>query len=127
MIPMFKSVLVTKKIVVTLFVFLGFTLGCTHGHCPDPKAKVKPKAERIWVYKYDQSKQCDLKPGISLESMQKDFNEMKIQVYDSKKQYDGLMRIQACGAFTGLANLFLISIEDLDKANSRGYQQWDFN
>lgn len=109
-----------------LFVF-NLLMACTHGHCPQTNTSTKdPKATKVWVYKYDQSKQCDKKPGTSIEVMLKDFKDMSITVYESKKQYDGLMRIQACGAFTGLANVFLIQKEDLNKAVSRGYQTWDF-
>ena len=111
--------------ILSIVGFIGL-LGCTHGYCPDPLTKRKPKVSNVWVYKYDQSKQCDTKPGVSIEDMMKDFNDLKVTVLESKKQFDGLMRIQACGAFTGMANMFLISKEDFDKASSRGYQRWDF-
>lgn len=100
--------------------------GCTTGHCPNPKSKNAPTSSKVWVYKYDQSKQCDKTEGTTIEVMMKDFKDMAVTVYESKKEYDGLMRIQACGAYTGLANLFLIEKEDLAKVTNRGFQQWDF-
>ncbi len=109
-----------------LIFFFNAVVACTHGHCPQEKTKNQPKTSKVWVYKYDQSKQCDLKPGTSLEVMSADFKTMNVTVYESKKKYDGLMRIQACGAFTGLANLFLIEKSDLEKVESRGFQLWDF-
>jgi hypothetical protein len=113
--------------VVIPLLFFNFLLACTHGHCPQTNRSTKdPKATKIWVYKYDQSKQCDKKPGTAIEVMLKDFKAMSVTVFESKKQYDGLMRIQACGAFTGLANVFLIQKDDLNKVISRGYQTWDF-
>lgn len=111
--------------IIFLFVFL-YLAGCTHGHCPDPRTKNSPKVTKVWVYKYDQSKQCDKVEGIPVEKMLVDFKDMGVVVFESKKQYDGLTRIQACGAFTGLANMFYIKTDDLDKVTSRGFQKWDF-
>ncbi len=114
-----------SKVIIILLSLLSLN-ACTHGHCPDPLDKNKKITDRVWVYKYDQSKQCGVNKGVELTKMQKDFDKMGVDVFESKKQYDGLMRIQACGAFTGLANMFLIKKTDLNKVTSRGYQQWDF-
>lgn len=108
---------------VIIFLFLN---ACTHGHCPNPLTKGKKVESKIWVYKYDKSKQCSSTAGVSIESMLNEFKIMDVKVYESQKKYDGLLRIQACGAFTGLANMFLIQKTDLDKVASRGFQQWDF-
>lgn len=110
-----------------LFIFIFFIIsGCTHGHCNKSKTAPNKAVTKVWVYKYDQSKQCQEKSGLELTSMAKDFDDLKINVYDSKKSYDGLSRMQVCGAFTGMANLFLIDISNLEKAGSRGYLKWDF-
>jgi len=111
---------------VYFIVFALILTSCTHGHCPNPLNKNQKVASKIWIYKYDQSKQCEPNQGVAISEMQKDLNEMKIKVFETKKQYDGLMRIQACGAFTGMANMFLIKSTDLNKATSRGFLQWDF-
>jgi hypothetical protein len=103
-----------------------YLAGCVHGHCQSSANKSKSKISRVWVYKYDQSKQCQKTAGLSLESMALELKEINVSVFESKKEYDGLMRIQACGAFTGLANKYLIKKEDLDKVTNRGFLQWDF-
>lgn len=116
-----------KRLNLSLFLIIFFLLSaCTTGHCPPKGSKATSTKSKVWVYKYDQSKQCQRTEGISLELMTKELADHKIYVHESKKEYDGLMRVQVCGAYTGLANLFLINISDIDKALAQGFQQWDF-
>ncbi len=121
---MVKQTFKTMKLLLILA--LGFLTGCMTGHCPPKGSKKVPEATKSWVYKYDQSKQCQKTEGLSLESMSKELSELKIFIFESKKKYDGLMRVQVCGAYTGQANLYLINSTDLDKAQANGFQLWDF-
>lgn len=116
-----------KTLKLFIFLIIIFLLSaCTTGHCPPKGSKTSSTRSKVWVYKYDQSKQCQKTEGVSLDVMAKELAEHKIYVHESKKEYDGLMRVQVCGAYTGLANLFLINISDIDKALAQGFQQWDF-
>jgi len=119
-----------------LFLLLSFfALGCSTKPCRGPAGPVAPKTEDavvaqpksskfVWVYRYDNSKQCDTIPGISLDEGSKDLGD--IRVHSKQKQYDGLMRIQVCGAPTGKANTYKILRTDLPLAESSGYIEWKF-
>lgn len=104
------------------------TVGCATGHCPREGDRIiSPVDEvdrRVWVYKYDNSKQCEPESGIKPEVMLKDFQGIK--VWDTKKQNDGQARVQFCGAYTGNAYLFLIEKKDLALLKTKGYEVWDF-
>ncbi len=121
----------------TLFL-IGFALlgtACSLKHCRGPGDKPLPqkntgkkalKTENsIWVYKYDGGKQCDRRPPVGIKTAQKDLGE--IPVLEAKKQNDGLMRIQACGAPTGMANTYKINKADLSDAEARGFKPWTFS
>ena len=124
-----------QNLLAPLFFLLVLT-SCTLAPCRGPKEPVVPRtgenavgpqpegSKYVWVYRYDNSKQCETIPGVSLEEGQKDLGS--IEVFASKKQYDGLMRIQACGAPTGKANTYKILRSDLPAAESSGYQEWKF-
>lgn len=115
---------------VKTYIFLALTLflfaGCATGHCP-PKGSVESNEvnRRVWVYKYDNSKQCEAETAISPEEMiQQDFQNIK--VWEFQKKNDGQQRVQFCGAYTGSANLFLIDKKSLPVLKAKGYEIWDF-
>lgn len=111
--------------------YLNFIIGllllvaCANKPCRDPqteagKNQITPSA-RAFVARSDGSKQCK-GSGISESTMQKELKG--ITVYSSKKDHDGLMRIQVCGADTGRFNVFEIDAKDLEKAKSLGFEEW---
>lgn len=77
---------------------------------------------RVWIYKYDGSKQCGTGEKISLSTMEKDLKGIK--VFKRKSENDGKMRIQMCGTPTGTANVYEIKYSDLEKAQSLGFNLW---
>ena len=99
--------------------------GCTLGHCPGPNAAQK-KTSKIWVFKYDKSRQCHKEEGLLLKKMQKELDTLQVKVFMSKKKYDGLMRTQTCGAYTGRANLYLIYRSDFEKVQKKGFEKWNY-
>ena len=119
-------------------------LSCAPGNCrrktkeipihPDQKELIKgnapkllteeEKKQRVWVYKYDGSLQCNLGRKISVAEMAKELSGVKI--YSQKNKHDGLMHIQACGTTTGRANVYQIHRKDLKKALAKGFQEWKF-
>ena len=84
--------------------------------------RAQENMEKVLVAKHDGSKQCDKKSGTSLDVMVKDLGEIK--VYDQFKAQDDLMRIQVCGAPTGMHNVYEISKSDLKKATQVGFTLW---
>lgn len=80
------------------------------------------KSKTTWVFKYDGSKQCGMGNAVSAEVMEKELKG--IPVLARKSENDGMMRTMVCGAATGQANLFQISISDLKTAESLGFKLW---
>lgn len=80
--------------------------------------------DRVRVFKYDGSLQCNQGEGTPVEVMQRELKD--IQVYRSEKTSDGQMRIQRCGSLTGQANVYEIDRKDLDQAKKLGFQLWTF-
>ncbi len=120
--------------------------GCANGHCrviaEQQKAAAEKNAappttvqkggvtvtktavEKVMVYKYDGTLQCNQGKLIPIELMKKDLDG--ITVYSQSSKPDGVMRIQLCGTPTGMAHLFEIAKADVDKAIAKGFQVWNF-
>ncbi|HAG92459.1 MAG TPA: hypothetical protein DCL41_11330 [Bdellovibrionales bacterium] len=119
-----------KVILILALNFQGVALGCANHPCRLKKGGAEmgsvtgtqENMEKVLVAKHDGSKQCDKKSGTSLDVMVKDLGEIK--VYDQFKAQDDLMRIQVCGAPTGMHNVYEISKSDLKKATQVGFTLW---
>ena len=108
-------------------------VACSTGHCRrdgkevlekvDPKPPSGYEEENLGslrVGKADGSQQCGMRAGVSLEDMAKE--ELPgVKILSSEKRNDGLMRIQSCGADTGMLNTFEIRHQDLRKAQKAGF------
>ncbi len=79
----------------------------------------------VKVYKYDSSRQCGQGKAIALEDMAKQLKNVK--VVGQEKQNDGMMRIQMCGAPSGIANVYEIDQRDLKKAVKLGFREWKYS
>lgn len=79
--------------------------------------------EVIGIGKSDNSLQCGYNVGIALEVMAKELEG--ISILKSEKKHDGLMRIQSCGAPTGMMNVYNIYRKDAKKAVKLGYKVLD--
>jgi hypothetical protein len=117
-------------------------LGCTQGHCrrkveapsavpilesPSEVAAATSKPEekdRIYVYKYDGSLQCQKAKSIAVDVMAKELKG--IPILSSIKKSDGMMHIQVCGTITGMANVYEIPTRFLKQAEARGFKKWNF-
>lgn len=113
------------------FIFVA----CSTGHCrrdgsgevlktieaKPPTGYEQENLGEITIAKADGSLQCGLSAGKSLEQMAKD-DLPGIKILASEKKNDGLMRIQSCGAETGMLNTYKIRHQDLSKAQKAGFR-----
>ena len=114
--------------VIVLFV----AVGCTSGQCRRDGVPVKTKEqvqtlseqeladEVVLIAKTDGSLQCGYKIGIKLDHMASEL--ANIEILKTEKKHDGLMRIQSCGAPTGMMNVFHIHRKNVRKAVKLGYK-----
>ncbi len=109
-----------------LVLFFFFLFGCASGHCGRGGRIVKMSnlKEKVFIYKYDNSKQCEKETGIDIGDMAKELKGMKI--FSMFNKNDGQHRIQVCGALTGYANIYEIHAKDLAKAEGLGFKKWTF-
>lgn len=100
--------------------------GCASGHCGrDGKVmKMDKSTQKVFIYKYDGSKQCEQGTGAELDSMASELTGIK--VFSMSKKSDGQIRVQVCGALTGVANVYEVSLKDLPKAEALGFKKWNF-
>ncbi|WP_413587599.1 hypothetical protein [Bdellovibrio sp. HCB274] len=121
-----------KKLFTALIPVL-ILAACSHGDCRGEKRKAsqsEPGAavatsnstDRVKVFKPDGSLQCGQGKKIAIAEMQKDLGT--IQVFSSKNQNDGMMRIQVCGSPTGNCNVYEIDRKDLAAAQKAGFKEW---
>ena len=114
------------KNIILFFILSSIAVGCASGHCGRDGKAVEMDASKlkIFVYKYDGSKQCEQGTGTDLKTMSAELSSVKI--FSMSKKSDGQMRVQVCGALTGMANVYEISAADLAKAESLGFKKWSF-
>ena len=111
-----------------------FFVACSTGHCRRDGKEVLKKIDSkppagyeqenlgsLQIAKADGSQQCGMRTGISLADMAK--KELPgVKILSSEKKNDGLMRIQSCGAETGMLNTYYIRHQDLLKAQKAGFK-----
>lgn len=122
------------KPLILVFLLLA-AAGCTSGQCRrdgtplQGEKEVKTISEQelanevILIGKSDNSLQCGYNVGVSIEQMSKEL--AGITILKSEKKHDGLMRIQSCGAPTGMLNVYHIYRKDTKKAVKLGYKVLD--
>lgn len=110
-------------------------VGCTTGQCRRDGSPVLENQEGktlseqdlanevVLVSKSDGSLQCGYKIGVTMEAMAQEL--AGIEILKSEKRSDGLMRIQSCGAPTGMLNVYHIYRKDVKTALKLGYKVID--
>lgn len=144
--PKLKGLRITNMSIVGLLLTLVFssTISCVQRPCREPRspeldqtkrpgespslAAATPTTEdlshlpaRVRIFKADGSRQCDRKPGMSVEVMQREL--AGISVYNQEKKPDGLARIQLCGSPSGMINVYEIDRQALKQAEERGFRR----
>ncbi len=121
-----------KLTALALFFLL---VGCASGQCKrdgtpvvaDEEAKTISEQELaneiIVIGKSDQSLQCGYNIGMSITQMAQELEG--IQILRTEKRHDGLMRVQSCGALTGMMNVYFIYRKDVKKSVRLGYKVLD--
>lgn len=108
-------------------------IACSTGHCrrdgdgvlekvdtKPPTGYTEKNLGSITIVKADGSLQCGMRAGIDLDVMARE--ELPgIEILEAEKRPDGLMRIQVCGAETGILNSYKIRHRDLTKAQKAGF------
>jgi hypothetical protein len=119
-----------------LVLVLLFFASCSHQPCKiEERAEASVTGEqkktssqqkdlsgRVFVYKADGSLQCGQGSRIAPEDMKKELGA--IQVFSAENKSDGMMRIQVCGAPTGMVNVYEIDQKNLEAALKLGFKKW---
>lgn len=82
----------------------------------------KDLSQRVFVYKPDGSLQCGQGSKVTIEDMKKQLGAIK--VFSAENKSDGMMRIQVCGAPTGMCNVYEIDQKDQEAALKLGFKKW---
>ncbi len=95
-----------------------------NGSQPAPNNPTAPSNAAVIVYKEDGSLQCAMGKPVKIDDMEKELKG--IPVLGREKKSDGMMRIQLCGAPTGMMNTFKIPANRLSDAQKLGFKKWAF-
>lgn len=79
--------------------------------------------DTVWVARPDGGQSCNPKKAETLAHAAKALKKVGVRVSASKKDHDGQMHIQMCGADAGTLNTFEIRAQDWPKAKKLGYQK----
>jgi hypothetical protein len=77
----------------------------------------------VYVFKLDGTKHCEPYAGVSVESMALELRHAGVEVFSSRKGYDGREGIAICGEPTGQINIYEILSSDLASALSMGFKK----
>jgi hypothetical protein len=98
--------------------------GSANASQPAPNNPTAPAGASIVIYKEDGSLQCAMGKPMKIEDMEKELKG--IPVMGREKKSDGMMRIQMCGAPTGMMNTYKIPANRLSDAQKLGFKKWAF-
>ena len=85
------------------------------------QAGPKAPAETVWVMRSDGALQCGMAEPETLEAGAQELLKAGVKVLEQRKQNDGKMRIQVCGAPQGSTNAYRIAKRDLKRAKKLGF------
>lgn len=75
----------------------------------------------VRIYKLDGSRQCEKKPGVAIDIMERELAGIAVHSRDKRK--DGLMHVQVCGSPSGMINVYEIEMPFLKQAEQRGFKR----
>jgi hypothetical protein len=77
----------------------------------------------LFIFKLDGTKHCVPYVGVSVDAMALELSDAGVEVFSSRKGYDGREGIAICGEPTGQINIYEILSSDLASALSMGFKQ----
>jgi hypothetical protein len=107
-----------KQVTLILAIFIGLLTSPLLIHSAGT-----PSVRTLFVYKLDGTKHCEPYAGVSLDSMALELAGAGIEVFSSRKGYDGSEGIAICSEPTGQINIYEILSSDLAAALSMGFKQ----
>lgn len=119
----------TRWVMIRFALVLGFacmSMAFNSARKAEQKANDQAMSEKsddwVWISKADGSKQCE-DGGNPVEADAAELKKAGIDVIESKKHDDGMMRIQMCGAPAGKENAYRIKRQDAGKAAALGFRE----
>jgi hypothetical protein len=82
-----------------------------------------PSVHTLFVFKLDGTKHCEPYSGASVDAMALELSGAGVEVFSSRKGYDGREGIAICGEPTGQINIYEIAFSDLSAALGLGFKQ----
>ena len=107
-----------KKATLILAIFIGLLTSPWLIHSAGA-----PSVRTLFVYKLDGTKHCEPYAGVSVDLMALELAGAGIEVFSSRKGYDGREGIAICGEPTGQVNIYEILSSDLAAALSMSFKQ----
>ena len=77
----------------------------------------------VFIFKLDGTKHCEPYAGVSVDAMALELSGAGVEVFSSRKGYDGREGIAICGEPTGQINIYEILSSDLALALSMDFKQ----
>ena len=111
-----------KRVNFILLTFLGFLSYSVLVYAVGTYA-----ASTLFVFRPDGTIQCDKFPGVALDSMEQELRSAGIEVFSSRKGYDGREGIALCDTPTGQINIYEIASSDAPEALRLGFKQLSEN
>ena len=118
--PVMRSVgpLQMKQTTLILAIFVGLLTSPLLIHSAGTTS-----VRTVFVFKLDGTKHCEPYAGVSLDAMALELRDAGIEVFSSRKGYDGHEGIAICGEPTGQINIYEILSSDLALALSMDFKQ----
>jgi hypothetical protein len=107
-----------KHAILILATCLGFLISPLIVHSAGTSSN-----RTLFVFKLDGTKHCEPYTGVNLDAMALELSGAGIEVFSSRKGYDGREGIAICGEPTGQINIYEIPSSDLASALSMGFKQ----
>jgi hypothetical protein len=88
-----------------------------------PETPPAEASSNVWIFRPDGARSCSPNSGQPLDAGKDELIKAGVHVQDGKKDRDGKMHAQFCGADTGGQNSFLIPRTELGMAEALGFKE----
>jgi hypothetical protein len=114
-----------SDLILFLSIFGVFVSGFAAAGPTQAKKMIRPvqQKEGVWVMRPDGALSCEPDSGRTLAQDAEALKKAKIPVLDSKKESDGKVHVQMCGASQGTFNAYLIPKDQVTGAKKLGFSE----